>query len=282
MHRSGKGEMVSVLVSEHRNLETAMTPRAERTPHLFIQIANHYRQKIRDGLLATGTKLPSIKAISAEWGVAPATTVKAIGQLQVEGYVRSSPRGTYVSDDFKAASTPHDRLLRVGRTGSMHAEGEHVRTLAAEIVKPPLYVAELFGFDDPGAQVVRRESVTIRNKRAASLSVTWHPAEYAELVPELLNQGPESSSSKGAPMIHRIEAALGRPLTGGRDDIEAREADPREANHLGLRVGSPVLCVVHRWTSGNDLIEYGEQCLPPKHVIGYEYDLTEVDAGQEP
>lgn len=247
-------------------------PRIDRTPP-YVQIAQHYRQEILDGRMTEGEKLPAIADVAEQWGVAVATASKAISQLQVEGYVRTSPRGTFVESPARTASAPRDRLLRVRRTGMDHSASEWVQTLKASVETAPPYVADLFG-EEPGFQVVRRESVTVRGKRPAALSVTWHPAKYAELVPSLLQEGRHSSGTEGA-LIKQIEDATGQRITSIRDDIEAREADPREANHLGVRVGAPVLCVVWRWSAGDELVEYGEQCLPPKHVIGYGYDLEE-------
>lgn len=247
-------------------------PRIDRTPP-YVQIAEHYRKEILDGRLSEGDKLPSIADVAQQWGVAIATASKAISQLQVEGYVLSTPRGTRVTDAFRTASAPRDRLLRVRRTGAEHSATEWVQCLNAEVVKAPLYVAELFG-EDTGFQVVRRETVTVRDKKPAALSVTWHPGRYAELVPSLMNQGRQTGSDEGA-LIQQIERAIGQEITSIRDDIEARESSQREANHLGLRTGAPVLCVVWRWSAGDELVEYGEQCLPPKHVIGYGYDMEE-------
>lgn len=248
-------------------------PRIDRTPP-YVQIAEHYRKEILDGRLSEGDRLPSIADIGQQWGVAVATASKAISQLQVEGYVHSSPRGTFVANAFRTASAPRDRLMRVRRTGREHSATEWMQTLNAEIVKAPLYVAELFG-EEPGFQVVRRETITTRDKKPAALSVTWHPARYAELVPSLMQQGRQSATEEGA-LIKQIETATGLEVTSVRDDIEARESSAREASHLGLRTGAPVLCVVWRWSAGDELVEYGEQCLPPKHVIGYGYEMEEV------
>lgn len=246
-----------------------MSPRAERTPPAYMQIAEHYRQQIRDGELTEGTKLPAVKALAEEWAVSTATAAKGLSQLVVEGYVRTSPRGSFVDSPAKTGSTPSDRLDRVHRTGSVHSTGEHSRITAADIVTPPSYVADLLGLADD-EQVVRREWVTIRAKAPAMLSVSWHPARYAELVPELLSK----ETSKSHDLITKIESALGLRVTRGRDDIEARETDQREAGLMGLPIGSPVLCVVHRWYDGDEVLEYAEHCIPPRQGIGYDYTVS--------
>lgn len=256
-------------------------PRIERTPP-YIQIAEHYRKEILDGRLAEGDKLPAIPAVAEEFGVAIATASKGISQLQVENLVRSTPRGTFVESILKSAPASRDRLLRVRRHGTSHSKSEWMQPLDAKIVKAKPYVADLFG-EEPGFRVVRRESVTVRAGQTAALTVTWHPAKYADLVPSLLDQGRKNADTEGTPLIQQIEQAIGQKVEWIRDDIEARESTEREATHLGIRVGAPVLCLVWRWSAGDELVEYGEQVLPPKHVIGYTYnDLEEVgEEGRE-
>lgn len=237
----------------------------------YMRIASHYRRQIVDGQLAPGSKLPTIKAISDEWNVATATAAKAVAQLQVEGYVYTSPRrGAFVTDTALAASTPRDRLDRVQRTGSIHGTGEEVRVKAAELVLPPLYVAELFGLD-AGDQVVRREWVTGRGQDRLMLSVSWHPAEFGAMVPDLLS----TSAAKASTLITQILQATGRAITAARDDFHARTADAREASNLGIPVGATILAGAHRWSDDLGIIEYGEWCLPERHTIGYEYAPTQ-------
>lgn len=233
----------------------------------YMRIAAHYRRQIIDGELAPGAQLPTVKALADEWEVATATAAKAIAQLQVEGYVYTSPRrGAFVTDTALAASTPRDRLDRVQRTGSIHGKGETVIVTAAELVVPPVYVAELFGLD-AGDQVVRREWVTGRGQDRLMLSVSWHPAEFAALVPDLLS----TSSAKADSLITQIITATGRAVTTARDDFHARTVDAREAGHLGLEIGATILAGAHRWSDDLGIIEYGEWCLPQLHTIGYEY-----------
>lgn len=237
-------------------------------PSPYMRIADHYRRQIIDGELAPGAKLPTIKALADEHGVATATAANAMQQLAVEGYVYTSPRrGTFVSDTALAASSPRDRLDRVRRTGSIQGQGETARVTSAQIVVPPVYVAELYGLDD-GDQVVRREWVTGRGQTRLSLNVTWHPAQFAAQVPELLSTAPSSPGH----LIEKILQTTGRAITHARDDFHARKADEREAGMLGVAVRSTILAGAHRWSDDFGLIEYGEWVLPERHVIGYEYN----------
>ena len=232
-----------------------------------MQITDHYRQQIHDGDLAEGARLPPLTAIAKEWSVAHATAQKAIGQLQVEGLIITSPRGSFVAGAGAKATSPQYRIERSRRTGSTDANGEHHHINVAEIVEPPTYVADLFALE-PDAQVVRREWITIENKTLRTLTVTWHPADLAETVPTLLS----TEQSSVGPLLRQIEEVTG-PITRGRDYFHARGADAREASALGLPVGSAIAAGTWLAWSGDRLVEYGEYCLPPRHTLSYPYDV---------
>jgi GntR family transcriptional regulator len=236
------------------------------TPKTFARIANHYREKILSGDLEPGVKLPTNKEMSGSWGVAVATVGRALQQLQVEGIIRTSPRGTFVADDPMAGVSARDRLARVQRVRSMLMAGETSAVSSASLVAPPLYVAEIFDLDH-GDQVVRREYTTGRGGTRLAFGVNWYPAHFAAMVPDLLSTG----RKKNDDLTARVLEATGRRITYARDDMHGRAADEREASHLGLPVGTPILAGAHRWADDDGVIEYGEWCLPPRMTIGYEY-----------
>ncbi|MFC1419293.1 GntR family transcriptional regulator [Streptacidiphilus cavernicola] len=232
----------------------------------FTVIADHFRQRILSGELEPGTKLPTNREISGSWQVAAATVSRALQALQVEGFIRTTPRGTFVSDEPRVGLSSRDRLARVQRVKSILAEGETSRVTAAGLVLPPLYVAELFDLDT-GDQVVRREWISGRGTTRTCFAVTWYPAQFAALVPDLLSTAP----GKNAGLTARVLEATGRQITHARDDMHGRAADAREAAGLGIPVGSAILAGAHRWSDDNGVVEYGEWVLPPRFVIGYEY-----------
>lgn len=255
-----------------------MSPEPAGAEPAYLQIANYFRERILTGDISDGDKLPSIAEISEDWHVSSATASKAISLLQVEKLVRSSPRGTFVDlTSRRAASSPRDRLLRIRQTGRDTAE-EHYLVNSAEIVKPPVYVADLFNLEYP-ATIIRREYRTISEERPVAFSVSWYPVEFAEPIPNLLDR----RQSRVPGLIAQIEQITG-PLGYARDFYEAREADAREANGLGIRLASPILAGVFLRFPENDpnrLVEYGEFCLPPGRVIGYEYRLTGNKTGDD-
>ena len=60
------------------------------------QILAIYRGKIESGQLKSGDRLPSIRGISQEYGVAMSTAQKVIEALRDEGLAETSVMGTFV------------------------------------------------------------------------------------------------------------------------------------------------------------------------------------------
>lgn len=250
-------------------------PRAQRVDPPYVQVMDHYRRQILDGKLSEGDRLPPVAEMGKEWGISTATAARAIGQLQIEGLVRTSPQGTFVETLRPVSDSPRDRMARVRRAGvaSSAAEMEIVRF--AELIRVPVYVAELMGLD-PGGQIIRRESVTVAGRRPTAepvmLSVSWFAPDLASVVPELMETRPVPGSS-----INRIEASAGQ-VTYGEDHLHGRAADQREASALGLALGSPILAGAYLWTDDDGkVLEYGEFCLPPKRTLRYRYDIADQD-----
>jgi DNA-binding GntR family transcriptional regulator len=63
-----------------------------------VQIADDLRARIEGGELAPGAKLPSIRVLATEYGVAQMTANGALQQLRSEGRVTASGRGHFVAD----------------------------------------------------------------------------------------------------------------------------------------------------------------------------------------
>lgn len=253
-------------------------PRAQRVDPPYVQVANHFRRMILDGKLTEGDRLPPVEEIGQEWGISRATAARSIGQLQVEGYVRTSPQGTFVETLKPVSDTPRDRMTRVRKTGEPRAEAEMEIIRAAELIRVPVYVAELMDLD-PAGEVVRREWVTVAGRKPQAepvmLSVSWTDPALVDAVPELLS----TKSSDGGSMVGKVEAATNRRVSHGEDHMHGRAADQREATALGLSVGTPILAGAYLWVDDNGgVLEYGEFCLPPRRTTRYEYEVEASDS----
>lgn len=246
-------------------------PKAQRVDPPYVQVMDHYRQLILDGTLTEGDRLPPVAEIGREWGISTATAGRAISQLQIEGFVRTNPQGTFVETLKPVGDSPRDRMARVRRTGVAASAAEWEIVRVAERIRVPVYVAELMNLD-PAGDVVRREWVTAAGRRPraepVALSVAWFAPELAAAVPELLDTRPIPG------LIARIEAATGRVIAHGEDHLHARASDTREATALGIPTGTPILAGAYIWAAADGtILEYGEFCFPPRRTIRYDYDI---------
>jgi len=233
-------------------------------PPRYPAIVDHYRREILEGRLTVGERLPSVEAMAELHNVAKATINRAIGELIVERLVRTTPRGTFVSDAHQGTLVGLQRIARVRREQPYLVDGEFAFVSAAEIVTPPLYIADLYDLE-PGAKVLRREYVVRNAERPMMLVVDWMRQEGAAAVPDLL-----TTKAGVVNQAHQLYLdAIGRTIEDGRDDIESREGSQRETGHLQLRRDSPVLAHVTRVWDADGIILYSEHVLPPKLVIGY-------------
>ena len=63
-----------------------------------VQIADDLRSRIEGGEFAPGAKLPSIRDLATQYGVAPMTAQGALQRLREERRVYSSGRGHFVGE----------------------------------------------------------------------------------------------------------------------------------------------------------------------------------------
>ncbi len=119
---------------------------------IYRQVAEQIRSQIHTGRLPSGTRLPTVRSLSAELGVTPLTVHNAYNELQADGLIESVVgRGTYVSDEAERATLPVDTeqpfdpdnilgdILHIMRA-------RHVRSMAVAIPDPDLApVDEIWG-----------------------------------------------------------------------------------------------------------------------------------------
>ncbi|NUS72213.1 MAG: GntR family transcriptional regulator [Corynebacteriales bacterium] len=244
-----------------------MTPQIQRTVPPFMQIADHFRQKITDRALPEGSQLPAITSIASEWGVASATAAKAIKHLQAEGYVRSTSQGTFV-DVSKKQTTGPDRLqmLRVGGTG--FRPGERVEILSATIVPASTEVAQAFGTAE-GSPVIQRQRRYFDEDGVVALSTSWLPGELAESIPELISTEPLPKMTFGL-----VEERTGRRVVRRHDVVALRPVPEETATLLGVEVGAPALTMTNQyWDQHGATTEYATDFLGEDRQLSAEYDL---------
>ncbi|NLW88855.1 MAG: GntR family transcriptional regulator [Clostridiaceae bacterium] len=69
---------------------------------IYLQIANHIKERIMSGALPYGEKLPSVREYSLEYEVSPLTIQRAMTELDSEGIIKSKRGvGSFVLVDCK-------------------------------------------------------------------------------------------------------------------------------------------------------------------------------------
>ena len=72
---------------------------------IYLEIAERYKEYIKQGIIEHGEKLPSVRVAACELSVNPNTVAKAYAKLEQDGYIRSLPKkGVYVTYEGKHES----------------------------------------------------------------------------------------------------------------------------------------------------------------------------------
>lgn len=64
---------------------------------IYLEIAERYKEYIRQGIIKNGEKLPSVRQAACELSVNPNTIARAYSKLEEDGFIYSLPKkGAYV------------------------------------------------------------------------------------------------------------------------------------------------------------------------------------------
>lgn len=112
---------------------------AESNVPLFDQLRTAVIEAIRDGRLAPGTRLPTVRELAGELGLAVNTVARAYRELETAGVVETRRRlGTFVArrdpTDTAMAAAAHAYAESARALGLGHAESR--RYLDAEFDQP--------------------------------------------------------------------------------------------------------------------------------------------------
>lgn len=93
----------------------------------FEQVRTSLANQINDGTLAVGTKLPTVRGLAAELGIAPNTVARAYRELEEAGLLETRGRaGTFVG------ATGDETLSRAQAAAAKYAEVIRGLGLSAE------------------------------------------------------------------------------------------------------------------------------------------------------
>lgn len=198
---------------------------------LYRQIRDHLVQRLVDGAWAPGEALPAESRIAAELGVSVGTVRKALDEMAAEHLVvRRQGRGTFVAD--------HDerrvlfRFFKLVPDGAPRAFPES-RVLEVRRDRADDAAAAALG-RSTGAQLVR---ITRLRFLAGETTVLEEIALPAALVPGLEARPVPNN-------LYQLYAVdYGLTIARATERLKATAADARQARHLAVAAGSPLLAI---------------------------------------
>ena len=96
--------------------------RRESNLPLADQLAALFAQRMQAGLLAPGTRLPSVRSAAARYGISPHTVVAAYDQLLAQGLVQAQRhRGFFVRDGLRQTVQRASGAATLPTAGAVHS-----------------------------------------------------------------------------------------------------------------------------------------------------------------
>lgn len=241
-------------------MSTGNLDRGPQRP-IYIQIADQLREQICEGVYAPGEKLPSMAELARRWEVSHQTVANAVKVLRGEALITSRGSAGVWASERTISESAQD--LAATEAGASASAADEVHIVSAGVVTCPAYVGDILGIDAEAGngRVSRREAVAHRRGVPYRLSVSWaapwaYGAAPALLEPRLING------------LRAIAQGSGVKATQERWYTEARTADEREARHLGIAVGTPVLALASVWSAEDGTpVEYREAVVGAGEVV---------------
>lgn len=203
----------------------------------YADIAEHFRDRIRSGVMKPGDRMPPIREVMESWGVSNATAVRAYKVLKAEGLTRASTgTGTVVARP--GSDNIASRVRNHAATGRALGSDETSRILEVGTVGADETVAARLEVE-PGTPVHVRRRVVSRGGAPVHLSSSYYAAFVVNVTPELAE--PVSTGSSRELAAERLGVAQDRVL----EEVTSRHATEPEKEALGL-TGSVIVTQVVR------------------------------------
>lgn len=213
----------------------------------YQQVADDLRQRIIDGALQAGDKVPSEAELMNDYGVSRIVVRMAMEALQNEGLVdKRQGRGTFVraqrplrkrlSVDLYGKRPISSPMKRAAEAEGRRSEWEWKtrRTTATKAIAERLTL-------EPGDEVVKTTYRFFADEQPIMLSTSYEPHALIAGTPI---ENPEGGAITG--VVPRMDA-IGQHITHVTEDVNARAPRPYEAEQLEIAPGVPVITVVRTY-----------------------------------
>jgi GntR family transcriptional regulator len=220
---------------------------AAQSKPAYQQIAADIRQRILDGDLQAGDKLPTESELMDEYGVSRIVIRNATELLKNEGLVtKQQGAGTFVREqrplrkrlsvDLYGKRPTSSPMKREAESQGRRSEWDHTtrRTTATRAI------AERLGIQ-PGDEVVRTTYTFFADDEPIMLSTSYEPYALTAGTPI---EHPEAGPVTG--VVPRMDS-IGQHITHVTEEVNARAPRPHEAEQLGIAPGVPVMTVLRTY-----------------------------------
>jgi len=238
-------------------------------------IAAEVRRRIMSGEWEPGRKLPSTKALEAEFETTNVTIQRALGKLKAEGFlVGEKGKGVYVRSrapleiapaSMMAPSSAGEPYSWITEAAKRSQKGSNRILEVAEVVPPPR-AREVLGLDANGTAIMRYR-MGLLDGRPAELVRSYYPIELAHGT----RLADRRKIPGGSPTLL---ADMGYPTRSQGDVVGTRLATPEEYELLELPGDIPLLDVFRVVYSDDRRPIEVTELVKPGHIYKMAYELT--------
>lgn len=205
----------------------------EKQIPLYYQLETSLRDRLLSGEFAEGDLFPSEKILGRQYGVSRMTVRQALSSLVKDGLISRQPgRGTFVTkrEPDKATHKSVGALEEAILKGFGYAYDTKLRSF--DTVSLRKSVADKLGLEQ-GAAALKIERIRLFESEPIAFIVNFLPHDIGQQMTE--------EDILQRPVLKTLEERLKIKLDRAEQVIEAILADTLTANHLNVRVGSPIL-----------------------------------------
>jgi len=208
----------------------------EYTPPKYAQVIAELQRRIESGEYPPGSLLPSEHQLSAEFGTARPTVVRALRELRQAGWIETEQgKGSFVR------ARPALSGAGAERRGQAELDRDESREpgelISASRAPAPARVAAMLGVE-PGTDLVSRRRLIRQDNGEASEILTWWLAPGLAERTGLGNPDPVRGGIRSL-----VARTAGVRIDHVVEQIAARRAGPHEAKLLGISRSAPVLAL---------------------------------------
>ena len=222
---------------------------------LHAEVAEVLRHQIMSGELPTGTKLPALRELTEQLGVARMTVVQAMNTLEDEGLIeKHSGRGTFV----KAVKIPARHTLQ------MKADISQIYTMVDQLEVSVRQTDDVIQKDASGRYFRSMSRIHTRlGKPFCQVDI--------RLDDQIFERAPERFSQE---IVVSVLRDLGVTVHKARQRVTISYADFAMAQALGIKVNSAVFRVLREFLDDSDQLIYSATLFYPGDLLELEMEFA--------